>query len=60
MNQGVITIPIVWRPMSLSESGSQETWKNGAASQHVANGVRCAWMIIWSLSDSQRYRNWMG
>ena len=25
-----------------------ETWENGVASQHVANGVKCAWMIIWS------------
>ena len=39
--------------MSLLESRSQETWKNGVASQHVANGVTCAWMISWSLSDSQ-------
>ena len=57
MNSGVINIPSVWRPMSFLESGSQKIWENGVASQHVANGVKCAWMIIWSLSDSQQYRN---
>ena len=31
--------------MSLLESGSWETWKNGVAIQHVANGVKGAWMI---------------
>ena len=46
MSQGIINIPIVWRPMSLLESGLWETWKNGVASQHVVNGVKCAWMII--------------
>ena len=44
----VINIPIVWRPMSLPEIWSWETWKNGIAIQHVANGVKGAWMIIWS------------
>ena len=34
--------------MSLLESGLWETWKNGVAIQHVANGVKGAWMIIWS------------
>ena len=34
--------------MSLPESGLWETWKNGVASQHVANGVKGVWMIIWS------------
>ena len=34
--------------MSLPESRSWETWKNGVASQHVANSVKGAWMIIWS------------
>ena len=53
MNGRVINIPMVWRPMSLPESGLQKTWENGVASQHVANGVKCAWMIIWSLSNSQ-------
>ena len=59
MNQGVIDIHIVWRPMSLLESGSQKTWESGVAHQHIANGDKCAWMIIWSLSDSQQYGNWM-
>ena len=34
--------------MSLPESGSQEIWKNGVAFQHVVNGVKGVWMIIWS------------
>ena len=45
--------------MSLPESGLWETWKNGVASQHVANGVKGVWMIIWELADSQQYGNWM-
>ena len=53
MNRGASNIHIVWRPMSLLESGSQKTWESGVASQHVVNGVKCAWMIIWGLSDSQ-------
>ena len=53
MNQGDINVPIVWRPMSLPESGLQKTWENGVTSQCVANGVKCAWMIILSLSDLQ-------
>ena len=60
MNQGVINIHILWRPMSLLESGLQKTWEIGVASQCAANGVKCAWMIIWSLSGSQQYGNWMG
>ena len=38
--------------MSLPEIGLQETWKNGVASQHVANGVKCARLIIWSIANS--------
>ena len=45
--------------MSLPESGLQKTWESGVASQHVANGVKYAWMIIWGLSGSQQYGNWM-
>ena len=48
----VINIHIVWRPMSLLESGLQETWKNGIASQCVANGVKGARVIIWSIANS--------
>ena len=40
MNRGVINIPIVWRPMSLLESGSHKTGENGVASQHVVNGIK--------------------
>ena len=32
--------------MPLLESGLQKTWENDVASQHVVNGVQCAWMII--------------
>ena len=39
--------------MSLLESGLQKTWESGVAIHCVANGVKSAWMIIWSLSDSQ-------
>ena len=48
----VINICIVWRPMSLPESGLQETWKNGVASQHVANGIKGTRLIIWSVANS--------
>ena len=55
----VINIPIVWRPMSLPESESQETWKNGVASQHVADGVRGARVINWSVANPYYHENWM-
>ena len=48
----VINICIVWRPMSLPESGLKETWKNGVASQHVANGVKGARVIMWRIANS--------
>ena len=59
MNQEVINIHIVWRLMALLESGSQKTWESGVASQHVVKCVKCAWMIIWSLTESQWHGNWM-
>ena len=34
--------------MSLPESGLQKTWENVVAIQHVVNGVKGAWVIIWS------------
>ena len=55
----VFNIPIVWRPMSLLESESWETWKNGVASQHVANGVRGARVINWSAANPYHHGNWM-
>ena len=45
-NWGVINIHIVWRPMSLPESGMQKTWKGGVANQHGAKCVKCARLII--------------
>ena len=54
-----INIPIVWRPMSLLESESQETWKNGVASQHVTNVVRGAGVINWSVASPYCHGNWM-
>ena len=41
--------------MSFPESGLWECWKNGVASQRVANGVNGAWMIFWSL---QIHNDW--
>ena len=59
MNWGVINIYIVWRPMSLSESGTWKSWESGVANQHDAKCVRCAWMTIWGLEESEWYGNWM-
>ena len=53
----VINIPIVWRPMSLPEGGSWETWKNGVTSPHVANGVRGARVIHCSVADPYCHGN---
>ena len=49
MNLGVINIHIVWKPVSLPETGMQKTWKSSVANQHGAKCVKCAWMIIWGL-----------
>ena len=46
MNLGVIDIHIVWRPMSLPESGTKITGKISVANQHDAKCVKCAWLII--------------
>ena len=40
MNLGVINIHIVWRPMSLSESGPWKTWESNVANQHLAKCVK--------------------
>ena len=56
---GVLNIHIVWRPMSLLERGMWKTWKSSVANQHGAKCVKCAWMIIWGLSESQQHGNWM-
>ena len=55
----VINILIVWRPMSLLEGGSQETWKNGVANLHVMNGVRGTRVINWSVANPYYHGNWM-
>ena len=47
----VINIHTAWQSVSLLESELQGTWKNGVASQHVANGVKGARMIIWSVAN---------
>ena len=54
-----INIPIVWRPMSLLESGPQETGKSGVANPHVTNGVRSARVINWSVANPYHHGNWM-
>ena len=59
MNWGVINIHFVWRPMSLPESGMQKTWKSIVANQHGLKCVKCTWMIIWGLQESQQHGNWM-
>ena len=45
--------------MPLPESGSWETWKNGVASQHVANGVKGTRVINWSAANPYCHGNWM-
>ena len=45
--------------MSLLGSGSWKTGENDVVTQHVANGVKCAQMIILGLTDSHRCGNWM-
>ena len=37
--------------MSLPESESWQTWKNGVTSQHVTNGVRGARVVDWSVAN---------
>ena len=53
----VINILIVWRPMSLLESGSQEIWKNGVANQHVMNGFRATRVINLSVAKPYYHGN---
>ena len=45
--------------MSLPEGGSWETWKNRVANPHVANGVRGARVINWSVANPYHHGNWM-
>ena len=40
MNLGIINIHVVWRPMTLSESGLQKTWKSSVANEHLAKCVK--------------------
>ena len=40
MNLGVINIHMVWRPMSLPESGLWKTWESVVSNQHVAKCVK--------------------
>ena len=56
MNLGVIHIHIVWRPMSLSESGMWETWKSSVANQHFAKCVKACLRDIWGFKS----QNYMG
>ena len=39
--------------MSLPESGTWKTWESSVANKHGANYVRCAWMTIWGLEESE-------
>ena len=56
MNLGVINIHMVWRPMSLLESGSQKTWESGVANQHVAKCVKACLRDIGGFKS----QNYMG
>ena len=40
MNLGAINIHMVWRSMSLSESGLEKTWESSVANQHFAKCIR--------------------
>ena len=40
MNQGVINIHMVWRPMSLLESGSWKAWESSVANKQFAKCVK--------------------
>ena len=55
----VINILIVWRPMSLPEGGSWETWRIGVANLHIVNGVRGARVISWSVANPYHHGKWM-
>ena len=45
--------------MSLLESGPWETWKSEIANLHVANGVKGARVINWSVANPYHHGNWM-
>ena len=51
MNLEVINIHIVWRPMSLPESGMQKTWKSIVANQHCAKCVKVCLRDIWDFKS---------
>ena len=51
MKCGVINIHILWRPMSLLESGMWKPWKSSVANQHGMKCVKCAWLIIWACKN---------
>ena len=51
MNLGVINIHIVWRPMSLLESGMQKTWKSSVANQHLVKCVKACLRDIWGFKS---------
>ena len=40
MNRGIINIHMVWRPITLSESEPQKTWKSGGANEHLVKCVK--------------------
>ena len=40
MNLGIINIHVMWRPMTLSESGLQKTWKSSVANEHLVKCVK--------------------
>ena len=48
MNQGLLISLLFGDQCHWQKLGSGKLGKNGVASQDVANGVKDAWMIIWS------------
>ena len=59
MNLGVIYIHVVWRPMSLLESGLKKTWKSSVANQHLAKCVQGMPETYWMFQESNQHTNWM-
>ena len=54
MNLGILNIHVVWRPMTLSESGLQKTWKSSLASEHL---VKCVKVCLRDIGFFQGYND---
>ena len=51
MDIGILNIHMVWRPMTLPESGLWKTWKSSVANEHLAKGVKVCLRNIGSIKS---------